>query len=119
MDWTGLNRAIAQQLRTSDRILFYSLDPQDLSVDKMSVLTKAVRTINLQRDKPDGISLAGFAGQIDKSTNGSIFLINNETERHGVDPNSEVIKTLSASRTVAERRFGRNLILYDFKRRPR
>jgi len=119
MDWTGLNRAIAQQLRTSDRILFYSLDPQDLSVDKMSVLNRGVRTINLQRDKPDGMPLAGFAHQIDKSTNGTVFLINNEIERLIVDPDSQLIKILSASRQVTECRFGRNLVLYEFKPLPR
>jgi hypothetical protein len=119
MDWTGLNRAIDQEFGSSDRVLFYSLDPQSLSLGKMAVLSKEVRTINLQQDKPDGISLAGFARQIDKSTNGNVFLINDETERHEVDPNSEVIKTLSASRRVTERRFGRNLVLYEFKRQQR
>jgi hypothetical protein len=54
--------------------------------------------------------------EIDKSTEGKVFLINNETDRHMVDPNSEVIKTLISTRTVSGSKFGRNLVLYEFKR---
>jgi hypothetical protein len=82
----------------------------------MKVLDNNFRTVNLEADRPKGISLEEFVEQIDKSTEGKVFVINNETDRHMVDPKSEVIKTLGFDRMVSERRFGRNLILYEFTR---
>jgi hypothetical protein len=116
MDWTGLNRALEGKINHSDSILFYASDPQSLSLGKMKVLDDNFRIVNLEVDRPKGISLEEFVEQIDKSTEGKIFLINNETDRHMVDPNSEVIKTFMSTRMVSESRFGRNLILYEFKR---
>jgi len=115
MDWTGLNRAIEGKINHSDLILFYASDPQSLSLGKMMVLDNHLRKVNLEADMPKGISLEKFVEQIDKSTDGRVFLINNETDRHMVDPKSEVIRTLMSRRTISEWRFGRNLILYEFK----
>jgi hypothetical protein len=116
MDWTGLNQAIEARINHSDLIVFYASNPQNLSLGKMRVLENNFRTVNLEADRPKGISLEEFVEQIDKSTEGKVYLINNETDRHMVDPNSEVIKTFMSTRTVSESRFGRNLILYEFKR---
>ena len=116
MDWTGLNRVLEGKISDSDSILFYANDPQSLSLGKMKVLDNNFKRVNLEADRPKGESLETFVKQIDNSTEGKVFLINNETDRHMVDPNSEVIKTFMSTRTVSESRFGRNLILYEFKR---
>lgn len=116
MDWTGLNLALEGKINHSDSVLFYASDPQILSLGKMKVLEKNVRTVNIVGDKPEKMFFAEFVKLIDTSTGGTIFLINNETERHTVDPKSELIRTLMSRRTTSERRFGRNLVLYEFKR---
>jgi len=116
MDWTGLNQVLEGKTNHSDSIVFYANDPQSLSLGKMNVLENSFRRVNLRADRPEGISLIEFVEQIDYSTEGRIFLINNETDRHMVDPKSEVIKTLMSRRTISEQRFGRNLVLYEFRR---
>jgi hypothetical protein len=116
MDWTGLNRVIEGKINHSDLILFYASDPQSLSLGKMKVLDNHLRKVNLEADRPKGISLEEFVEQVDNSVEGRVFLINNEIDRHMVDPKSEVIRTLMSRRTISERRFGRNLVLYEFKR---
>ena len=115
MDWTGLNQVLEGKIGYSDSILFYASDPQSLSLGKMKVLDNHLRKVNLEADRPKGISVEEFVKQIDNSTEGTVFLINNETDRHMVDPKSEVIRTLMSRRTISDRRFGRNLVLYEFK----
>ena len=115
MDWTGLNRTLEREMSDSDCLLSYIDNLQYLSLGKMKVLDRDVKRISLRTDRPPDMSLSRFADQIDKSVDGTVFIVNNETDRHIVDPSSEVTRTLKTSRRVSEHRFGRNLILHMFK----
>ena len=115
MNWTGLNRTLEREIGKKDVILFYNGDLQSLSLGNMRILEQDVKAINLQTDRPRGISLTGFAQLLGEKFKGTVFLINNETDRHAVDPNSEVIMVFRSIREICEQRFGRNLILYRFK----
>jgi len=115
MDWTGLNQTLERKVTNSDLILFYSESIKGLSLGKLKVLDGDVKQINLQGDRPKDVALNEIAESIDLKTGGAIFLINDETHRHEVDPYSEIIRTLGKRRIISEHRFGRNLILYVFK----
>jgi len=114
MDWTGLNQVLEKKITNNDVIIYYMHDPFDISLGSMEVMKRDIRKIRLKSNLPQATTLSDFARHLDRSTTGKLYLLNNETERHQIDPNSEFIAALKSNRKISEQRFGRNLILYSF-----
>jgi hypothetical protein len=115
MDWTGLNRTLEEQITNSDLILLYTRNLKSLSLNKMRILDGHIKQKNIQVDKPPNAPLSEYLKIINKSVDGTIYLINHEEQRLIVDPNGEAINILKTLRSNSEQRFGHNLILYIFK----
>ncbi|MFZ3137368.1 MAG: glycosyltransferase family 39 protein [Thermodesulfovibrionales bacterium] len=116
MDWTGLIQTLERDAQKSDYVILYLYDIEDLSLKETKIWDKGIKKIRLYNDKPVGLSIPDYVGYLDQSVSGTIYVVNNETDRHIVDPNSELLKALGKQRTTSEKRFGRNLILYSFIR---
>lgn len=116
MDWTGLIQTLEQQAVRSDSVIIYLYDIEDESLKTVALWDRGIQKINLSSDRPQNISVSDYAQYLNQSTYGTIYVVNNETDRHLVDTKSELLTTLGKLRTKSERRYGRNLILYGFKR---
>lgn len=114
MNWTGLIRSLEGQAQESDCIIVYDYDIEDLSLKRVTIWDHGVKKINFKNQRPANISNSEYAILIHQSINGTIYVVNNETDRHLVDPSSELILTLGKFRSISNERFGRNLILYSF-----
>jgi 4-amino-4-deoxy-L-arabinose transferase-like glycosyltransferase len=115
MDWTGLIYTLENEARESDTVVVYQHDIGDLSLKKVSLWNQGVKKVILLTDRPNNMSIADYAKYLDQSIQGNIYIVNNETDRLGVDPNSELLNILMKNRLFSEQRFGRNLILYEFR----
>jgi hypothetical protein len=116
MNWAGLIRSLEEQAQESDCIIVYDNDIEDLSLKRITIWDRGVKKINVKNHKPVNISNSGYAILMHQSIKGTIFLVNHETDRHLVDPSSELILTLGKFRSVSNERFGRNLGLYSFQK---
>jgi hypothetical protein len=116
MDWSGLIQTLEQKAVRSDSVLIYLYDIEDESLKKVALWDRGIQKINLSSDRPQNISVTDYARYLNQATYGAIYVVNNETDRHLVDPKSELLTTLGKLRTKSERRYGRNLILYRFEK---
>jgi 4-amino-4-deoxy-L-arabinose transferase-like glycosyltransferase len=114
MNWAGLIRSLEGETQEWDCIIVYQYDIEDLSLKKVGIWDRGLRKINLKNDRPANISNSEYASLLHQSVKGAIYIVNNETDRHLVDPKSELILTLGKFRLVSAKRFGRNLVLYSF-----
>ena len=116
MDWSGLIQTLEEQATTSDTIIIYLYEIEDNSLKKVSLWDRGIQKINLSSDRTKSLAISDYANALDQETKGTIFVVNNETDRHLVDPDSELLVTLAKLRPMSERRYGRNLILYRFEK---
>jgi 4-amino-4-deoxy-L-arabinose transferase-like glycosyltransferase len=114
MDWTGLIEMLEREVQRADCVVIYQYDIEHLSLKRISIWDRGVRKINLKNAHSPGTSISEYALSLHQSVNGTIYIVNNETDRHFVDPDSELILTLGELRSTSRKRFGRNLILYSF-----
>jgi hypothetical protein len=115
MDWTGLIQTLEQEAKQSDSVVLYLYDIEDESLEKLTLWNQGIQKVNLHRDLPKNTSISDYAKYLNNKISGTIYIVNNETDRLIVDPNSELLNSLMKYRSFLERRFGRNLILYDFR----
>jgi len=117
MNWTGLNETLERSIRSDDLVLYYKYELDFLSMNRLTVLQRQVRTHNLTVPEPGVPGLEAQARELDGRVRGAIFLVDYEEARNTVDPSSLIIRTLASTRVMTEQRFGRNLILFTFARR--
>ena len=115
MDWTGLIQTLEREVQKPDCVVVYQYDIEDLSLKRISIWDRGIRKIKLKNAGLRGTSNSEYALSLHQSVSGTIYVVNNETDRHFVDPNSELILTLGKLRSMSHKRFGRNLILYSFQ----
>jgi|GEM_PF-2312868 len=118
MDWTGLIQTLEQEAKQSDSVVLYLYDIEDESLKNITLWNQGIQKVNLHHDLPQNTSISDYAKYLNNKIRGTIYIVNNETDRLSVDPNSELLNTLMKYRSFSERRFGRNLILYDFRHLP-
>jgi len=112
---SGLNAAIVEQIKQADCIVSYRIHRK--APWYLTVLDGDAGTIDLKTDRPEGVTFDQFARQIDQSCEGTVFVISREADRNRTDPKNTVFRTLSKTRQVSSRRFGRNLALHVFRRK--
>ena len=116
MDWAGLIQTLEREVKSTDCVILYSSDIENLSLRKISIWDKGVKKINLKKDLRENSSIKDYAKSLEQLVQGNIYIVDNETDRLSVDTNNELIRTLKQYRKMKERRYGRNLILYEFKK---
>jgi len=114
MDWTGLTELLERKVQRADCVVVYQYDIEHLSLKRISIWDRGVKKINFKNTHSPGTSISEYALSLHQSVKGTIYIVNNETDRHFVDPDSELILTLGELRSTSRRQFGRNLILYSF-----
>lgn len=115
MDWTGLIQTLEQEAKQSDSVVLYLYDIEDESLKTVTLWARGIKKVNLKSERPSNISISDYAQYLNTTVLGSIYIVNNETDRLLVDPNSELLNSLMKYRSFSERRFGRNLILYSLR----
>jgi len=114
MDWMGLIQTLEREVRKPDCVIVYQYDIEDLSLKRISIWDRGIKKIRLKNARLPGTSNSEYALSLHQAVSGTIYVVNNETDRHFVDPDSELILTLEKLRPMSHKRFGRNLILYSF-----
>jgi len=114
MDWMGLIQTLEREVRKPDCVIVYQYDIEDLSLKRISIWDRGTKKIRLKNARLPGTSNSEYALSLHQAVSGTIYVVNNETDRHFVDPDSELILTLEKLRPMSHKRFGRNLILYSF-----
>lgn len=108
-NWEGVSRSIKAQLHPGDQVVYYHFreghDPLKLNADPAAVDIGDVVSKNR--------SISSLAREMHQ-TSATIFLIDDEAMRNGIDPKGEFQSELQRFRTGNVTYFGRNLRLIAF-----
>ena len=115
MDWAGLEKTLAREVRPEDRVLVYLHTIKEASKasarDGLSQFPEE-RLAPLLKSVP---TPGDLAKDLDGSTKGALFLIGDEAQQNQVDPAGALISALRQRRSMKAERFGRNLVLLRFR----
>jgi uncharacterized membrane protein len=114
MDWTGL-RTTLESANKADVVLSYLNDQRGWPISHNPSHRDAVSECMVVRNSlRRGETMATLALRLNTETAGKILLVDNETDRHEVDPNGDLPRVLTSLRPLTLTPFGRNLQLYTF-----
>lgn len=115
MDWSGLIEALEREVSAKDVIVVYRSDIEALSLRREGTVLPDVPRYRVADELAQGRSLKSLAEKLHRMTTGKIFLVNNETDRLLVDPDSTIFTFLGEHRESKETRWGRNLIILQLE----
>ena len=112
VDFSGVNEAIGRRIADGDAVvLFKTLGVRGLEPSQMNHIAEGTIHI-IRRGSDEAVSPADRALEIQRQTDGTVFLVSREVGRNFVDPGGDVLRSLQQGRTTEATRFGRNLTLY-------
>jgi hypothetical protein len=114
MDWSGLSDAIVKTAKPGDVIVSYAY-PWEEATRALDPATRTKLPFEiLARGSASAASLADEASRLDGKAPGTIYVIDDETQRFLVDPADTVARRLASDRRATTQHFGRNLSLRVF-----
>jgi hypothetical protein len=112
-NYTALNSFLQDTLENADCLVCYHWSSEN-QPNPFTVFERANSCVDMFRDRPDGMSLAEYVASVSASCSGTIYLIYDSRARLLVDPSNCVLPFLKKHRDFAVKRYGHNLLLYEF-----
>jgi Dolichyl-phosphate-mannose-protein mannosyltransferase len=114
MDWSGLSEAIASRARPGDAIASYAYAWRSATLATDPSVRTAVPFEVLAGAATGGAPIGEVASRLGRTTRGTIYLVDDETQRNLTDPSNTVANALRVDRRLTVLPFGRNLSLMVF-----
>jgi 4-amino-4-deoxy-L-arabinose transferase-like glycosyltransferase len=114
MDWAGLRAVLESKLGPADAVVLYQYDFDDHAPGEPPLRTKGATQVSLSARAAKGENPLAAAKSLDGEVKGSVYVVDDETDRLSVDPSNDLLLALRKDRPVQKAMFGRNLVLYEF-----
>jgi 4-amino-4-deoxy-L-arabinose transferase-like glycosyltransferase len=114
MFWSDLRAELERSVSAKDAVVLYCCDFHSHTPGQRVLRTNGAVTYRVADLVQRSGSVAAAARSLGDSAQGRIFLVSDETDRNGVDPDNKFVSMIQGGRDRRVSQFGRNLALYEF-----
>lgn len=112
-NFTALNSFLLGALKDDDLLICYHWYSKN-HPNYLTIFDQADHFVDLYQDRPTDMSLPEYVTSVSAACSGKIYLTYYSIVRGWVDPGNCVLPVLKKQRDYVVKRYGRNLLLYEF-----